>query len=186
MNSEEQQPGGRSGPTRQPQGKGHWGRRRRRLKRVAILSASILALGAGLGYLAFVRGRTEVRRPDEQLDEITSKLSRNIPPEAPMPLFTEVTLEAGLGEFRSFAGNRTSQLPEDMGSGAAWGDFDNDGDDDLFLVAAGGSMTSPPEDWARSELYENRGDGTFKRVAEFPEIRILGMAAAWADYDGDG
>jgi tetratricopeptide (TPR) repeat protein len=185
MNSDEKS-SEKPGQGRQSKAKGHWGRRHRRLKRAATLSASILVLGAVLGYMAFVRGRTEVRRPDEKLDDITSKLSKNIPAEAPMPTFTEVTSEAGLDQFKTFVGSRTSQLPEDMGAGAAWGDFDNDGDDDLFLVSAGGSMSLAPEEWAPSELYQNQGDGTFRRVEDFPETRIVGMAAAWGDYDGDG
>ncbi|MBI4161785.1 MAG: VCBS repeat-containing protein, partial [Acidobacteria bacterium] len=97
-----------------------------------------------------------------------------------------MTVEAGLGHFRTFSGPRSSQLPEDMGSGAAWGDYDNDGDEDLFLVSAGGSLILPPQERAPSVLYENLGDGTFRRVEDFPDTRIIGMGAAWADYDGDG
>lgn len=52
---------------------------------------------------------------------------RSLPAGAPKPLFTDVTRQAGLGSFRQFNGPRSSQLPEDMGSGLAWGDFDNDG-----------------------------------------------------------
>ncbi|RMH18828.1 MAG: hypothetical protein D6696_12250 [Acidobacteria bacterium] len=162
------------------------GRRRRRLRRAALLleAAVVLALiGAVAGYLA---SRPEVRRPGEPLEEITSKLSAEVPPSAPPPHWRDVTAEAGLDGFVTFRGARTSQLPEDMGAGAAWGDADNDGDDDLFLVAAGGPVDAPPESWAPSRLYENRGDGTFRPVAEFPDLRIIGMAAAWGDADGDG
>ncbi len=35
-------------------------------------------------------------------------------------------------------------------------------------------------------LYENLGNGTFRRVEAFPDLRIHGMSAAWGDYDGDG
>jgi tetratricopeptide (TPR) repeat protein len=120
------------------------------------------------------------------MPEITARLSVDLPADAPMPRFTDVTEEAGLGSFQTFAGSRTSQLPEDMGAGAAWGDYDKDGDDDLFLVSVGGAMSAPPDTWAPCELYENRGDGTFRRVEDFPDTRILGMAAAWGDADGDG
>jgi tetratricopeptide (TPR) repeat protein len=130
--------------------------------------------------------RPDVRRPGEALPDITESLSRKLPDEAPTPRFTDVTSAAGLGGFSSFTGERSSQLPEDMGSGAAWGDFDNDGDEDLFLVSAGGALWLPRESWAPSELYENRGDGTFGKVEEFPETRIAGMAAAWGDYNADG
>ena len=88
--------------------------------------------------------------------------------------------------FVTFTGERSSQLPEDMGAGLAWGDFDNDGDDDLFLVGAGGGLALPAAERAPSALYENLGDGTFRQVGDLPEIRILGMGAAWGDVDGDG
>ncbi|HEX6199042.1 MAG TPA: FG-GAP-like repeat-containing protein, partial [Thermoanaerobaculia bacterium] len=65
-------------------------------------------------------------------------------------------------------------------------DLENDGDDDLFVVAAGGSLTGDPAEWAPSKLYENRGDGTFREAIDFPDLRIVGMAAAWGDADGDG
>ncbi len=109
-----------------------------------------------------------------------------LPAGAPAPALVDVTAAAGLSDFRSFAGARTSQLPEDMGSGAAWGDFDNDGNEDLFLVSAGGPLGAPPEKLAPSLLYRNLGNGTFRRVEDFPDLRILGMGAAWGDYDNDG
>ena len=164
----------------------HWGRRQRRLRRVTTVLVAVAIVGALAGWLVYRATRPDVRRPGEDLSDITEKLSRNLPAEAPMPRFVEVTAPAGLADFRSFIGDRTSQLPEDMGSGAAWGDFDNDGDDDLFLVAAGGSLILPPEEWAPSELYENLGDATFRQVEDFPELRISGMGAAWGDYNGDG
>jgi tetratricopeptide (TPR) repeat protein len=144
------------------------------------------ALGSALGWLAYYRGRPVRYRPDEKLADITSDLARNLPNEAPKPAFTDVTREAGLASFHTFAGARTSQLPEDMGAGVAWGDFNNDGLDDVFLVSAGGPLNAPTEKLAPCELYENLGNGTFRKVEGFPETRIHGMAAAWADYDGDG
>ncbi|NIM60142.1 MAG: tetratricopeptide repeat protein [Acidobacteria bacterium] len=139
-----------------------------------------------LSLYAFRASRTEEYRTGEQHSEITRALSRDIPDGAPLPRFVDVTEAAGLSGFRTFAGERTSQLPEDMGPGAAWGDFDGDGDDDLFLVSAGGPLTAAENDLAPSELFENLGDGTFARVEEFPETRIVGMSAAWGDHDGDG
>jgi tetratricopeptide (TPR) repeat protein len=114
------------------------------------------------------------------------KIDRALPAGAPEPRFTDVTRQAGLAEFRSFAGNRTSQLPEDMGSGVAWGDFDNDGNDDLLVVSAGGPLGMPPEQRAPSLLFRNLGNGTFQKVENFPDTRIIGMGAAWGDYNNDG
>jgi len=111
---------------------------------------------------------------------------RPLPRGAPEPQFTDVTKSAGLASFRQFHGSRSSQLPEDMGSGVAWGDFDNDGLDDLFVVSGGGSLNLPDSQLAPSVLYRNLGDGSFEKVADFPELRIRGMGAAWGDYDNDG
>jgi tetratricopeptide (TPR) repeat protein len=163
-----------------------FGRRKRRLRRAAWAVTAVIVVAVAIGVWLSRRNRPETRRPGEDLAEITTRLASDLPAAAPLPRFTDVTAEAGLGAFTAFAGARSSQLPEDMGAGLAWGDFDRDGDDDLFLVSGGGTMTAPPAAWAPSELYENRGDGTFRRVEEFPETRILGMSAAWADADGDG
>jgi hypothetical protein len=110
---------------------------------------------------------------------------------APGVAFTERAAAAGL-RFSHFHGARSSQLPEDMGSGLAWGDYDGDGDPDLFVVNESGPLTLSAQDVARSpamaRLYRNRGDGTFDDVTDASglAVRGLGMGAAWGDYDGDG
>ncbi|GIX05863.1 MAG: hypothetical protein KatS3mg115_0266 [Candidatus Poribacteria bacterium] len=167
---------------------GSWrrlGRRRRRLY-LTLLILLVVGLGGATVILLLARREPAPYRPGEELPEVTRRLERGIPEEAPSPRLVEVAAEAGLGGFRAFRGERTSQLPEDMGGGAAWGDFDNDGDDDLFLVSAGGPLTASPQDRASSLLYENLGDGTFREYPGFPELRIVGMGAAWGDYNGDG
>jgi len=86
--------------------------------------------------------------------------------------FVDVTEAAGL----SFDGDSR---------GAAWGDYDNDGDLDLFLVLAGGVRGNEPD-----RLYRNNGDGTFTDVAVSEEVTGSaggrGWSAMWADYDNDG
>ncbi|MHB8520796.1 MAG: FG-GAP-like repeat-containing protein [Limisphaerales bacterium] len=160
--------------------------RRRRL-RIAIGSVSTAAvLGIVVGVVIYLKTRPALYRPDEKEPELTSSLSRNLPADAPKPRFTDMTRAAGLDAFRTFVGQRTSQLPEDMGSGVAWGDFNNDGYEDLFLVSAGGPLNAPTNQLAPCALYENLGNGAFRQVADFPELRIHGMGAAWGDYDGDG
>ena len=147
-----------------------------------------MALAAGLWL--WWSSRPVVRQPGEKLEEITSRLSRDLPEDAPRPNFVDAGEAAGLGDFRTWTGERTSQLPEDMGAGVAWGDFDDDGDDDLFLVGAGGPLGSAEVPRAESVLYENLSERgapvTFRRSAAFPETRVQGMAAAWGDADGDG
>ncbi len=147
----------------------------------------LLAL-AGATAIAFVyhARRASEYKPGEANADITESLTHGRPSDAPTLRLTDVTVEAGLADFVTFAGSRSSQLPEDMGPGAAWGDYDNDGDDDLFLVSAGGPLTAPPDQWAPSALFENVGAGRFRRVSDFPEPRLVGLGAAWGDVDGDG
>ena len=159
-------------------------RLRRAYATIAVFATTAVIVGAG--YVAVrQRLRPAEYQPGEANADITTSLSRTLPSDAPPPRFTDVTREAGLEGAGAFAGERSSQLPEDMGPGAAWGDFDNDGDDDLFVVSAGGALDRLEQDRAPSVLFENDG-GRFTRVDDFPSPRIVGMAAAWGDVDGDG
>jgi Flp pilus assembly protein TadD len=162
------------------------GRRRRRLYWTIVILVAAGLLGAGVGVTLHRKSRPREYRTGEEHAEITRTLARQLPPDAPEPVFREVAEQAGLATFRAFSGARTSQLPEDMGPGAAWGDYDQDGDDDLLLVSAGGPLEAREEERAPSLLYENLGDGTFRQASGFPEPRLIGMGAAWGDYDGDG
>ncbi len=161
----------------------------RRQRQTLVTALLLVAATLVIGIAVFRQYRTTAAaayQPGEGNADITSTLARRLPPDAPRPAFTEVTADAGLGGFVAFRGHRTSQLPEDMGPGAAWGDFDNDGDEDVFLVSAGGPLDSAPADRAASELYENDGAGRFRLVTQFPETRVLGTGAAWGDVDRDG
>ncbi len=115
----------------------------------------------------------------------------NLPEDYPRVQFKDVTERAGI-HFQHFHGDRTTQLPEDMGSGAAWGDYDNDGHPDLYVVDVAGPLTDTPEQLAHSpggnRLYHNNRDGTFTDVTKKAGVGFkgVGMAAAWADYDNDG
>lgn len=160
-------------------------RQRQVLWTASLLLLTLVAGGASLMRI-YRQSQSSTYRPGESNADITTSLARNLPPDAPRPVFVDVTETAGLAGFVTFAGARTSQLPEDMGPGAAWGDYDNDGDDDLFLVSAGGSLATPVDQLAPSALYENLGDCRFRRAPGFPEPRLVGMGAAWGDYDGDG
>lgn len=68
------------------------------------------------------------------------------------------------------------------GSGAAWLDYDNDGDWDLYLVNGAGG----PE--VTNALYENNGDGTFMPCKKASGVLDPGegMAVSVADFNNDG
>ena len=89
--------------------------------------------------------------------------------------FAEVTAQAGVE-------SRLTGMPRaQMGNkfGAAWGDYDNDGDPDLFLTQIGPDI-----------LYQNQGDGTFADVSAQANVAGSGTnhdtSALWWDYDHDG
>ncbi len=106
-------------------------------------------------------------------------------------VFTDITNKAGIN-FTHFFGERTNQMPEDMGSGAAWIDYDQDGYDDLFVVNEAGPLTMTATEVKKSpahcELYHNNGNGTFTNVTKNAGINFqgMGMGVAAADMDNDG
>lgn len=129
--------------------------------------------------------------PGEGVEGLTSELARSFPGDYPKVTFTDVSKQAGIN-FRHFNGKRSTQLPEDMGSGAAWGDYDNDGWLDLFVANEAGPLTMDEEEFQNSPahcaLYHNNADGTFSEVSAMAgvDLRAIAMAAAWGDYDHDG
>jgi hypothetical protein len=164
--------------------------RRKRLivRYTAIGLATVAVAWAGL---ALWRKGPKPYAPGEEMDGITSDLARSTPPDYPRVLFSNVAGQAGI-HFDHLQGKRTTQLPEDMGSGAAWGDYDNDGDDDLYVCDIAAPLTATPEEVAAStggnRLYSNNGDGKFTDVTSAAGVGFkgAGMGAAWADADNDG
>ena len=79
--------------------------------------------------------------------------------------FTEVTEEAGVRE-----GGLTL--------GVAWGDYDSDGDQDLYVA----------NDYGRNALFRNNGDGSFADVSKESGTldQAFGMSASFGDIDNDG
>src|SRR5208283_5663972 len=73
-------------------------------------------------------------------------------------LFRDVTAQAGL-HFIHGSGSRNRLLPEDMGSGLAWGDYDNDGYPDLYVVNQPGKFGSNRKEGPGNRLYHNNGNG---------------------------
>lgn len=118
------------------------------------------------------------------IEGITSVLSREITSDMVSFSFTDARMTAGI-DFQHFNSTRRSLLPEDMGSGLAWGDYDNDGDYDLFLVNFRGSIRETG--MAQPSLYRNEGDGTFTEVTIAAGLQraTYGMGATWADFDDD-
>ncbi len=88
--------------------------------------------------------------------------------------FDDVAKKAGVADVNDDSGTSMD---------CVWGDYDNDGHVDLFVVK-----------WGRDHLFRNKGDGTFTDVTTAAFLNedgqpgspwANGCAASWFDYDGD-
>jgi hypothetical protein len=104
--------------------------------------------------------------------------------------FDEVAKQAGIDFAHSDGRSAMHYLPEVMGGGVAWLDFDQDGYLDLFFVQGGpfspDSIRSSK--LPSSRLYRNQGDGSFVDVTEKVGLQQAGygQGVAVGDYDNDG
>jgi enediyne biosynthesis protein E4 len=80
------------------------------------------------------------------------------------------------------------QLPETVGAGCAFFDYDNDGWMDIYFVNSGPTDFFTPVAPLKNGLFRNNRDGTFTDVTDKAGVAggRFGMGVAAADYDGDG
>ncbi|HWR82343.1 MAG TPA: CRTAC1 family protein [Candidatus Deferrimicrobium sp.] len=161
-----------------------------RRTRLVYITGLLSLLGTALVIYLVVRRNGSGAATVETSSGITQVLKRELPQNLPSVQFVDVSEQAGI-VFHHFNATRSSLIVEDMGSGAAWGDYDGDGDLDLYVVNFAGSISWTVAQRAQTRgnaLFRNRGDGTFEDVAEQAGVdtRVWGMGAQWGDYDGDG
>jgi hypothetical protein len=109
-------------------------------------------------------------------------------PTPPSIKFKNITAEAGISFTRQSGARGERLLPETMGSGCAFFDFDNDGDQDILLINSTSWPNASSAATASCALYENLGAGKFKDVTAGSGLEkpIYGMGVAVGDYDNDG
>lgn len=165
--------------------------KRKRSIRVTSLIATLSLIMLVLIFFFIKKRNEQVYDPGEPVNGITAELYKPVPKNHPEVEFTDITKIAGI-DFTHFYGKRTVQLPEDMGSGAAWIDYDQDGNEDLLVVNQSGPLTMTSEEIKKSpahcELYHNNGNGTFTNVSNETGVIFhgCGMGVAVGDIDNDG
>ncbi len=139
-----------------------------------LVLAAILLLGA----LAFVM---KSRMSGQQSSSSSGK-----PPLAPAAAFSDITQAAGISFIHNNGATGSKWLPETMGGGVAFLDFDGDGSPDLLFVNGTGWDRNAGQTTAA--LYRNDGSGRFVDVTAGSglDVPLQGMGVAVGDYDNDG
>lgn len=134
------------------------------------------------------------RKPAPGPVQVT-QLNRPVAParaadQTPAVRFTDITTDAGIAFNRVNGAEGDKLLPETMGGGTAFFDYDGDGDADLLLIngAPWPWSKNPPTPRPTHALYQNDGSGHFKDVTRGSglDVSSQGMGVACGDFDNDG
>jgi len=100
--------------------------------------------------------------------------------------FRDITKSAGINFVHNNGARGKKYLPETMGPGCAFIDYDNDGYPDILLIN-GRDWTSAGRS-STPKLYHNNGNGTFTDVTARSGLGIpmFGLGVAVGDFDNDG
>jgi len=147
----------------------------------------IVALGAGAWA---VLRKKPVARPTQMTSITAPTAPTRTVPEVPVAKFTDVTASSGVNFVHYSGAYGDKLLPETMGGGVAFFDFDNDGDADLLFIN-GTDWPWAPKKAARPHtvaLYRNDGKGRFADATAGSglDVGFYGMAPAVGDFDNDG
>ncbi len=151
------------------------------------IAAVLAVIGAGLWFAL----KPKPTKPVEKLTPIPAPRVAVAPQvDVPSVRFTDITKAAGIG-FRHVNGAYGDKLlPETMGGGVAFFDYDGDGRPDLLLVNSTywPGHRPPGAKLPTMALYHNDGGGHFTDVTAGSglDVSFYGMGVAVGDYDNDG
>jgi len=159
----------------------------RRALRRSLLTLVLLVAIVALGYLLLRAPQDTAPIPEAEVQApaaVTAAPQR----QPPAVRFTDITEAAGIDFVHVNGAYGERLMPETIGSGTAFFDYDNDGDQDLFLVNFRNWPDHPGDSIPTQALYRNDGSGRFEdvSVAAGLAVETYGMGVATGDYDGDG
>src|SRR6202140_4581059 len=120
---------------------------------------------------------------------LNSPAQRTATPATAPVTFEEVPAKSsGITWVHNNAHSAERHLPETVGAGCAFFDYDNDGWMDIYLVNSGPSDFFTPAAPLKNALYHNNHDGTFTDVTDKAGVAggTFGMGVAVGDYNNDG
>jgi len=116
-------------------------------------------------------------------------VEEDTPPQSPPAVvFRDITAAAGIDFVHTNGAYGDKLMPETIGSGAAFLDYDNDADQDLLLINSSWFPGHEQEATPTLALYRNDGSGQFTEVTREAGLAIdtYGMGVAVGDFDNDG
>ena len=118
---------------------------------------------------------------------LVEKTAISAPPESSSIQFRDITQRAGIHFVHNNGAFGKKYLPETMGPGVAFIDYDNEGWPDIFLVN-GMDWPGHGQKHSTPKLYHNNHDGTFTDVTRKAglDVEMYGLGVAVGDYDNDG
>jgi hypothetical protein len=151
---------------------------------------AVLVLGA-IGAGAWFYSKRKMPPAPAQKTNLSAPVSAPKPQiEIPEVKFTDITKSAGLDFVHNNGAYGDKLLPETMGGGVAFFDFDNDGHPDLLLINSTYWTGKIPDGKkpTTAALYRNDGKGNFINVTAGSglDVSIYGMGVAVGDFDNDG
>ena len=160
------------------------------IRRAFYRSLGVIVVVACAAVVLWVASRQDSAPPPLEEAVVTGPVrTKEEPGMAPPGVrFTDITATAGI-DFVHVNGSYGEKLmPETIGSGAAFIDYDNDGDQDLLLVNSSEWPGHGQGPQATPGFYRNDGHGGFADVTRESGLAIhcYGMGAAVGDYDNDG
>ena len=159
------------------------------IKRALWLSLAVLVLvGIAVAGLLLYSDQP-IQAPEVvELETQGPVTSRQTPVSMPDFQFTDITDASGIRFIHENGAYGERLLPETMGGGVAFLDYDNDDHLDLLLINSNHwPWHSEGQDQPTMHLYKGGGDGTFADVTHAAglDLSLYGMGVAVGDYDGD-